>query len=154
MIELPFMFNTNSLRDFTSAQKRRGALEKQLKIKLTNIAGFNFTEEQVNGRNIENLIGATQIPLGVAGPVRVKARLPKTGTVGQGKHLKFKVSPPVILSGAQRSEGSIDCIAFNMGQLQGSLQKAHEIDLAYTPEIDSYNGFEKLQLKIKDIKIK
>ncbi len=85
MIELPFMFNTNSLRDFTSAQKRRGALEKQLKIKLTNIAGFNFTEEQVNGRNIENLIGATQIPLGVAGPVRVKARLPKTGTVGQGK---------------------------------------------------------------------
>ncbi len=83
-----------------------------------------------------------------------QARLPKTGTVGQGKHLKFKVSPPVILSGAQRSEGSIDCIAFNMGQLQGSLQKAHEIDLAYTPEIDSYNGFEKLQLKIKDIKIK
>ena len=60
-------------------------------------------------------------------------------TVGQGKRLKFKAD-------------NIDAIAFNMGQLQPTLQSSQTIDLVYTPEIDSYNGFEKLQLKIKDIK--
>lgn len=59
----------NSLRDFPSAKERRKALEKKLNIKLDNISNFTFTEDQVNGRNIENLIGATQIPLGVAGPI-------------------------------------------------------------------------------------
>lgn len=75
-------------------------------------------------------------------------------TVGEGKHLKFKVSPPVILSGAQRSEGSnvIDCIAFGMGDLQATLQNGQLTDIAFTPEIDTYNGSDKLQLKVKDIK--
>src|SRR3989338_2860948 len=62
-----------SLRDFNSAQKRRQFLEKQLNIHLDNISQFSFTEEQVKGRNIENLIGATQIPLGVAGPIKVQS---------------------------------------------------------------------------------
>ena len=61
-----------SLRDFTSATKRRQFLEKKLNIKLDNIVSFTFKEEQVLGRNMENLIGATQIPLGVAGPLRVR----------------------------------------------------------------------------------
>ncbi len=61
-------------------------------------------------------------------------------TVGQGKHLKFKAD-------------NIDCIAFNMGGLESMLQNGQQIDLAYTPEIDNYNGSEKLQLKVKDIRI-
>lgn len=60
-----------SLRDFSSASDRRQFLEKKLSIKLENIANFSFTEDQVNGRNIENLIGATQIPLGIAGPLKL-----------------------------------------------------------------------------------
>ena len=63
-----------SLRDLQSAQKRRGFLEKELNIKLNNISNFTFTESQVSGRNIENLIGATQIPLGVAGPLAVNGK--------------------------------------------------------------------------------
>ncbi len=61
-----------SLRDFPSTQKRRQFLEKKLNIKLDNIGSFSFPEETVAGRNIENLIGATQIPLGIAGPLKLR----------------------------------------------------------------------------------
>ncbi|MBI2020588.1 hydroxymethylglutaryl-CoA reductase [Candidatus Daviesbacteria bacterium] len=71
LIELPFMKSKISLRDFPSAKARREFLEKELEINLENIAKFTFTEEQVKGRNIENLIGATHIPLGIAGPLKI-----------------------------------------------------------------------------------
>lgn len=68
------MQKNTSLRDFSSAKKRRQFLEKKLNIKLDNIGGFSFPEEAAVGRNIENLIGAAQIPLGIAGPIRVKSQ--------------------------------------------------------------------------------
>lgn len=64
-----------SLRDFPSASDRRKFLEKELGINLDNIGSFSFPEDQAVGRNIENLIGATQIPLGIAGPL--KLRIPR-----------------------------------------------------------------------------
>jgi len=65
------MSNKVSLRNFPNAQSRREFLAKELSIKLDKVANFNFTEDQAVGRNIENLIGSTQIPLGVAGPIRI-----------------------------------------------------------------------------------
>ena len=50
---------------------RRLALEKILGTSLTNIAFTTIDWEEVVGRNIENPIGAVQIPLGVAGPLKV-----------------------------------------------------------------------------------
>ena len=47
----------------------------------------------------------------------------------------------------------LDAIGFGMGDLQGMLTNGQIVDLAYTLEIDNYNGFEKLQLKVKDIKM-
>jgi len=66
------MNNKLSWRDFKSAQKRRQFLENKLNISLDKVGEFNFTEEEITGRNIENLIGATQIPLGIAGPLAIK----------------------------------------------------------------------------------
>lgn len=61
-----------NLRDFKNASERRKFIEEDLSIDLNNISQFSFTEEEVNGKNIENLIGATQIPLGIAGPISIK----------------------------------------------------------------------------------
>ncbi len=62
-------------------------------------------------------------------------------TVGSGKHLKGKVK-------------DLDFIAFGMGELANMLSSGQAVDMAHTPEIDHYNGSEKLQLKIKDIAVK
>ncbi|MBI2337790.1 DHH family phosphoesterase [Candidatus Daviesbacteria bacterium] len=60
-------------------------------------------------------------------------------TVGNGKHLKFKVD-------------FLDAIAFGMGGQVDLLRSAQTADLAFTLELDTYNGNNKLQLKIKDIR--
>ncbi len=59
-------------------------------------------------------------------------------TVGSGKHLKGKAD-------------GIDFIAFGMGKLESSLKNGQQVDIAYNLELDDYNGFEKLQLKVKDV---
>ncbi len=61
-----------SLRDFRRAADRRLFLESELKIKLRAVASFNFAENTVAGANIENLVGATQTPLAVAGPLSIR----------------------------------------------------------------------------------
>ena len=72
-----------------------------------------------------------------------KMRISDIRTVGNGKHLKFKVS-----SGFN----SIDVIAFGMGAQADQLKPGQTVDLAYNFELDTYNGNEKLQLIVKDIK--
>ncbi|MDP3973416.1 MAG: single-stranded-DNA-specific exonuclease RecJ [Candidatus Daviesbacteria bacterium] len=91
-------------------------------------------------------------PFGVKNPRPIfatyKMQISDIRTVGLGKHLKFKAN-------------NIDAIAFGMGEMESLLangqqihpERSRRVDLAYTPEIDSYNDFEKLQLKVKDIRI-
>lgn len=47
----------------------------------------------------------------------------------------------------------LSAIGFNMGQFQAKIRPGYLVDLAYTIDIDDYNGFEKLQLKVKDIRV-
>lgn len=58
------------LSEFKNPKERREFLEKQLKIELKYIN--NALVEQEKNIHCENLIGATTLPLGVAGPIKVQ----------------------------------------------------------------------------------
>lgn len=59
-----------------------------------------------------------------------------------GKHLRLTLrSIPSALS----------AVAFGMGELHSQLSPDKSIDVAYTVDVDSWNGRERLQLKLKDV---
>ena len=60
------------LRKYNSAKERRGALEKTLSLRLNHIGKFSLDESIASKRNCENMIGAAQVPIGIAGPLRIK----------------------------------------------------------------------------------
>jgi hydroxymethylglutaryl-CoA reductase (NADPH) len=61
-------------------EKRRGLVEEKTKTRLLSIASYCFDPQATVNRNIENMIGATQVPLGIAGPMKLKTKnqRPKT----------------------------------------------------------------------------
>jgi hydroxymethylglutaryl-CoA reductase (NADPH) len=56
----------------TAIVLRRSAVSELTGTKFDHIANFSFDVEKVTKRNIENMIGAVSVPLGVAGPLRIK----------------------------------------------------------------------------------
>ncbi len=50
---------------------RRKYLEQLTNIQLNEISNYTINEEEASKKNIENMIGAIQIPLGYAGPLKI-----------------------------------------------------------------------------------
>ena len=50
---------------------RRKFLEKKFSIKLDNIGNYSINMQKASARNIENSIGVLQLPMGVAGPLKI-----------------------------------------------------------------------------------
>lgn len=98
------------------------------------------TSKQLNKKLVMELQQFEPFGLANRKPVLASFNVPISDvrTVGEGKHLKFKID-------------DINAIAFGMGELISSLKSNQIVNIAYNLELDTYNGFEKLQLKIKDI---
>jgi len=62
------------------------------------------------------------------------------------KHLKFKVR-------GKASDGWTDAIAFNMADRYGMVTAGKPIDIAYTVDMNEWNGTRSLQYKIRDIRV-
>jgi hydroxymethylglutaryl-CoA reductase (NADPH) len=60
------------LRDYLSVKERRKALESEQKISLSHTGNFSLDEKDASAKNCENMIGVTQIPLGIAGPLGIQ----------------------------------------------------------------------------------
>ncbi|AIF69132.1 3-hydroxy-3-methylglutaryl-CoA reductase [Palaeococcus pacificus DY20341] len=56
---------------------RRRALEKKFGITLENIGHYSLDPNRVIGKNIENMIGVVQIPMGIAGPLKINGEYAK-----------------------------------------------------------------------------
>lgn len=52
-------------------EARRKALEIMRGVKLDNIGHYSIDPNKVMGRSIENMIGVVQVPVGVAGPLKL-----------------------------------------------------------------------------------
>jgi single-stranded-DNA-specific exonuclease len=63
-------------------------------------------------------------------------------------HLKFSVG---VRAGAPG--GLIDVIGFRMGDRMAALSDGSELDLAFTPERNTWQGRDKVQLRLKDIRV-
>ena len=55
----------------TAVTIRRCAIEERADVQFEHIENYSIDADVVTKRNIENMIGAIQVPLGVAGPVKV-----------------------------------------------------------------------------------
>jgi len=71
-----------NLRRFKTVNERRQVLEKIKGLSLRNISYYSLDEKIASSRNCENMIGVAQVPLGVAGPIKIKSQ---TLPPGKGK---------------------------------------------------------------------
>ncbi len=62
-----------------------------------------------------------------------------------GKHLKLRVSQPSLPE-------QLDAIGFNMSEMSEKIRIGDTIDIVYTIEQNEWNGNNRLQLKIKDLR--
>lgn len=98
-----------------AALVRRLYLEKRYGVSLSSIGSTILDFEELYGRNIENPIGAVQIPVGVAGPLKVKGDyadgeyfIPLATTEGALVASVNRGAKAVTLSGGARSKVIID----------------------------------------------
>ncbi|MBI5449644.1 hydroxymethylglutaryl-CoA reductase [Candidatus Gottesmanbacteria bacterium] len=61
-----------NLRTHKTVTDRRKALERELAVDLKNIGHFSLDETMASSRNCENMIGVAQIPMGIAGPLKIR----------------------------------------------------------------------------------
>lgn len=66
-----------NLRGYKTVAERRKAVEQIRAWKLSHIGAFSLDEKVASSKHCENMIGAAQIPLGIAGPLRVNGEYAK-----------------------------------------------------------------------------
>lgn len=62
-----------NIRDFSSVEERRKALQSKLQVSLVHSGQYSLDEGVASLRHCENMIGVTQVPLGIAGPLSIKS---------------------------------------------------------------------------------
>ncbi|PWB54548.1 MAG: hydroxymethylglutaryl-CoA reductase (NADPH) [Candidatus Methanoperedenaceae archaeon] len=70
--EISFHEIDKTLDPNASIELRRTAVSELTGTSFNHISNYSLDVENVTKRNIENMIGAIQVPLGVAGPLRIK----------------------------------------------------------------------------------
>ena len=137
-----------NLRLFTTAEKRRKALKKHFGISLNDIGFFSLDESSASSRNCENMIGATQVPLGIAGPLKIRN--------SKGKNQNYYI-PLATTEGALVASVNRGCKAIT--QSGGANSLSHRVGITrgpvfYTGSIlksnELYRWLKKNEMKLMD----
>lgn len=136
------------LHELKTVRERREYLEKLLKVKLTDIGKFTLDEAVASGRNCENMIGIAQIPMGAAGPLKIKSG----GAVGE-YYLPLATTEAALVASVNRGakaiteSGGAACDSYKAGVTRGPVFKVKSLE-----ESDKLNNFltEKLT-KLQDL---
>lgn len=113
-----------NLRDYPSVSLRRKALAKEVKTDLHHTGSFTLDESVASTRNCENMIGAVQVPLGIAGPLRIAKKhyyLPLATTEGA---LVASVSRGCK---AITESGGATVMSYRAGATRGPVFKVHNM---------------------------
>lgn len=142
-----FSIRTELLDDFTNqlvktveSQITEEQLQKKLKIDMPlSFSSINF--ELI--RKLEEFE-----PTGIGNPrptfITKKVKVFEAKAIGkENKHLKLVLS---------KSNEIFPAIAFGMGELATKLAKDDLIEIAYTPDLNIWNGNTEIQLKVKDVR--
>lgn len=113
------------------------------KLKIDMEIGF----DKITPALLEKLQDFEPTGLGNQSPIFASKKVEVIDARGVGdaaKHLKLKL----------RQDGSVfSAIAFGFGGISKDLGLGAEVDIAYTPQINSWNGSKNIELRIRDIKV-
>ncbi|KKQ26368.1 MAG: Single-stranded-DNA-specific exonuclease RecJ [Microgenomates group bacterium GW2011_GWC1_37_12b] len=131
---------TNKLYELAKTHVDDNLLEKKLKID-TELKFENISAELLD------ILQAFE-PFGMGNPTPVFSssgcEVVEIKLIGaDSRHIKLKL----------KNDGKvIDAIGFGMGELYESILSSKKMQIAYSVEKDTWNGYEKIQLKLKDVK--
>lgn len=125
------------LRDFNTVQDRRNAVENETGVVLKHIGAFTLDEAQASSKHCENMIGAVQIPIGIAGPLALNIQNSTFKFQNQHMYLPLATTEGALIASINRgckavsTAGGCDVVVEDVGTTRGpvfvanSLQEAH-----------------------------
>ncbi|OGG03904.1 hypothetical protein A2W14_05545 [Candidatus Gottesmanbacteria bacterium RBG_16_37_8] len=117
-----------SLRQLKTISERRKYLEEKLKLKLSATAIFPQGLNDAQYKNCENMIGCTQVPLGIAGPLKI------TGNYAKGNYyLPLSTTEGALVASVNRGckavtlSGGVTAFCLDVGITRGAVFKTGNI---------------------------
>ncbi len=119
-----------NLRDYSSVSGRRKALEKSLHLDLKQIGSFTLDEQVASSRNCENMVGVAQVPLGVAGPLKL---CQVSGVKCQEYYIPMATTEGALVASVNRGCKAITesdgarVLVYRVGATRGPVFKVHSM---------------------------
>jgi hydroxymethylglutaryl-CoA reductase (NADPH) len=112
-----------NLRNSTSVSERRQIIEQETSASLFHIGSSTLDDAVASSRNCENMIGYTQIPVGIAGPLKVKSEKLEV----KSYYLPLSTTEGALVASVNRGckaisqSGGATATAFRIGTTRGAV---------------------------------